>query len=175
MHKEKLQHTNETRSKTTPPITKSFNPDQYLLDEGLVNAVDVAYTLGQPLLLTGEPGTGKTKLAFKIADVLSKKMPERFIGNPFVFNTKTTSSARDLFYTYDALAHFQAANLKQASQAASTAQFIELQALGRAIAQTNPTPEAQQKFKTKLETKPMSSVVLIDEIDKAPAIFPMIS
>jgi MoxR-like ATPase len=39
----------------------AFKPSQYVLDEGLKHAVELAIALGQPLLLTGEPGTGKTK------------------------------------------------------------------------------------------------------------------
>ncbi|KAA3624059.1 MAG: MoxR family ATPase [Bacteroidetes bacterium] len=148
-----------------------FSSDRYILEDKLKNAVEVAIALGQPLLLTGEPGTGKTLLAHKVAAELSKTYPE-FAGEPLVFNTKTTSSARDLFYTYDALSHFQAANVKKEDKnPATTADFIELQALGRAIAQTDPAKVNQAKFKTQLETNPQSTVVLIDEIDKAPRDF----
>jgi len=83
-----------------------------------------------------------------------------------VFNTKTTSTARDLFYSYDALRHFQDANLNQ-SKAIDKSNYIELQALGKAIAQSNPQQVKDKIFNTELIPTPKSAVVLIDEIDKA--------
>ncbi len=154
-------------------ISKQFKAVDYILHEGLKNAVEVALALGQPLLLTGEPGTGKTRLADKIAHDLAQDTAHPFSPEPLVFNTKTTSVARDLFYSYDALSHFQMANIKKSEKTdpATTASFIELQALGKAIAQTNPTGVDTSRFNTRLEPGPMSAVVLIDEIDKAPRDF----
>lgn len=149
--------------------------DEYIMADALRQAIEVAIALEQPLLLTGEPGTGKTRLAFKVAADLAKdKGGFDFLERPLIFNTKTTSAARDLFYTYDALAHFQAANIKRdaSSELASTAEHIELQALGKAIALTNPKGVEENRFNTKLNDKARSSVVLIDEIDKAPRDFP---
>lgn len=162
------------------PVNKPFDPTQYVMNEPLKHAVEVAIALNQPLLLTGEPGTGKTKLAFKVAYELAHYKAEAgeaqydFLDQPLVFNTKTTSNARDLFYTYDALSHFQVANIKNENGQAArkTADFIELQALGLAIAQTNPAGIDPNKFRTTLNPQPKSSVVLIDEIDKAPRDFP---
>lgn len=158
-------------------VTPDFDPDTYLVDEGLRHAAEVAFALRQPLLLMGEPGTGKTRFAEKLAYELAKKNPEsgfRFTDKPLVFNTKTNSSARDLFYTYDALAHFQSANIRRDSgQAApSTADFIALQAYGRAVAQTNPAAVQHPRLREGLLPDPAASVVLIDEIDKAPRDFP---
>src|SRR3954451_22562947 len=78
-------------------------PQGYIADPGLVDAVNVALLLGQPLLLTGEPGTGKTQLAFSLAEQLK-------LGAPLKFETKSTTVASDLFYRYDALARFHAAH-----------------------------------------------------------------
>lgn len=143
------------------------------MSDALRNAVEVAIALEQPLLLTGEPGTGKTRLAFKVAAELAKAGSNfHFADQPLIFNTKTTSTARDLFYTYDALAHFQAANINKAASGASTNDFIDLQAFGKAIALTNPTGLDTKRFRTDLGKKAQSSVVLIDEIDKAPRDFP---
>lgn len=145
--------------------------DKYIMSEALRNAVEVAIALEQPLLLTGEPGTGKTRLAFKVAAELARLEGDyKFSAEPLIFNTKTTSTARDLFYTYDALAHFQAANISK--KGTDTAEFIELQALGRAIALTNPDSGQGQAFRAGLGDEAKSSVVLIDEIDKAPRDFP---
>ena len=147
-----------------------FLPETYLVHDALKYALDGAIALGQPLLLTGEPGTGKTKLAYWAADYLAKKSTGDFHPEPLVFNTKSTSAARDLFYGYDALSHYQAANLRQ-DTIAETANFIELHALGKAIAMTDPKGIDHTKFSTKLPAKPTNSVVLIDEVDKAPRDF----
>ena len=79
---------------------KLNDPALYIPSDALVDAVNVALSLGQPLLLTGEPGTGKTQLAYHIAQYFQLK-------EPLVFNAQTTSTATDLFYKYDALGHFQ--------------------------------------------------------------------
>lgn len=146
--------------------------EKYIMSDALRNAVEVAIALEQPLLLTGEPGTGKTRLAYKVAaDLAQQKDQFNFADEPLIFNTKTTSTARDLFYTYDALAHFQAANISKKGEI-STAEFIELQAFGRAIALTNPAGQQDERFRANLGEEARSSVVLIDEIDKAPRDFP---
>ena len=78
------------------------DPAGYLADAGLVDAVNVALLLRQPLLLTGEPGTGKSQLARSVAYQLG-------LDAPLNFETKSTSIARDLFYSFDHIARFRAA------------------------------------------------------------------
>jgi MoxR-like ATPase len=135
------------RKATLPPFTPYTRPNAplgYVASPALRDAVNVAIALGQPLLLTGEPGTGKTQLAFSVAHELG-------LATPFIFNTKTTSVARDLFYRYDSLAHFRDVQLKEKSNI-QISDYISFEALGKAI----------------IESPYRRSVVLIDEIDKAP-------
>ena len=160
--------------------------DQYVVDEPLRAAVNVAIALGQPLLLTGEPGSGKTRLANAIAYEL--RLPR------LTFNVKTTSSGRDLLYTYDALRRFQ-----DGDKARPTEDYIDYQALGLAIilamdpavidrtlpegwfdkyfrsatpAQGEPPLRAPQHGWLPTKGRATRSVVLIDEIDKAPRDLP---
>lgn len=125
------------------------DPKLYLPSQELADAVNVALTLGQPLLLTGAPGTGKTQLAYHIAWFFG-------LEEPLVFNAQTTSVKRDLFYNYDALAHFQYSQTSKdvLTPDAVEKRFIQYEALGKAI----------------VENKRV--VVLIDEIDKAPRDLP---
>ncbi len=146
---------------------KYYDPEKYLVNDAIVSAVKAAMSLGQPLFITGEPGTGKTQLAYKIAHHFQLQ-DESGVYRPLVFNTKTTSTARDLFYIYDAVRHFRDANMKK-EQASNLMEYIELQALGKAIVLTNP--EAAKSMGIELKA-PRHSVVLIDEIDKAPTDFP---
>lgn len=147
----------------------AYKAKDYVLPPGLQYALEGAMALNQPLLLTGEPGTGKTTLAEWAVWHLNQRNGGDFHPVPLRFDTKTTSTARDLFYTYDALAHFQAANLQGKGQ--TTKDFVELQALGKAIAFSDPRPEFGEWFNTELPEKPKSTVVLIDEVDKAPRDF----
>ena len=155
------------------------DPANYIMDPALKNAIEVALRFGQPLLLTGEPGTGKTLLAKKVALMLHEQTKDApldqpcFAKKPLRFNTKSTSAARDLFYLYDAIGHFQYANIKRDStnDTSSVKDFIELQALGKAIALANPKARYQDLFKWEPPARPQSSVVLVDEIDKAPRDF----
>ncbi|MEM6342947.1 MAG: MoxR family ATPase [Bacteroidota bacterium] len=156
---------------TLSGIQEDDAPQSYLLNEDLIGAVNIAIASGKPLLITGEPGTGKTQLAHKIAYELNQ-MDKTFLPKPLVFFTKTTSTAQELFYHYDALAHFQQANIQRQSGDSEKPkfQFISLQALGKAIALTNNGyANYQELFKP---TEHTNSVVLIDEIDKAPRDFP---
>ena len=155
------------RNQTLPdfePLYELEDPKNYIAEKGLKNAVNVALALGQPLLITGEPGTGKTQLASSIAYEL---------GLPILkFFTKTTSTATDLFYQYDALRRFQDSQASERKNL-NIEDYITYQALGKAILLSN-RPEKAEKYlpKNLLEICPIRSVVLIDEIDKAPRDFP---
>jgi MoxR-like ATPase len=129
-------------------FTRRSAASTYVAAPALRDAVNVALSLGQPLLLTGEPGTGKTRLAYSLAHELG-------LEKPLVFHTKTTSVARDLFYRYDSLGHFHEAQLKE-KKAIDIRDYINYEALGLAI----------------LRSTQQRSIVLIDEIDKAPRDLP---
>lgn len=139
------------------PTTKQIFKEPYLpADEKLVEAVNLAIALGRPLLLQGEPGCGKTRLAYAVAYALGLPLEVSYI--------KSTSRAQDLLYTYDAVNRLYDAQLgtdrprKDGTPRSQKIQnYIRLGSLGRAIAR------AQYGRR---------SVVLIDEIDKADLDFP---
>ena len=119
---------------------------RYLADSKLVTAVNTAIAVGQPLLVTGEPGTGKTMLAWSIASELG-------LGSVLEFHTRSDNQARDALYDFDYLLRFYHAQTRDA-RAEQLESYIRWQALGEAI------------------RCPEQRVVLIDEIDKAPRVFP---
>jgi MoxR-like ATPase len=125
-----------------------------------VAAVHVAQILNRPLLVTGEPGTGKTALARSIAADLGWGLHR--------FDTKSTSESRDLFYHYDAIEHFRQRQVT--GSAAPVTDYLEIRALGKAIIQSM-TPNSATAT-VGWAGSPVRSVVLIDEIDKAPRDFP---
>jgi MoxR-like ATPase len=120
---------------------------RYLAAPELAEAVNIAIALGQPLLVTGEPGCGKTDLAFSVARELG-------LEPTLVFSTRSTSRAQDLLYRFDAVLRFYDVQ-RGAPRAEKPEEYIYWAALGEAI-------RAQDRRR----------VVLIDEIDKAPRDFP---
>lgn len=155
-----------------PQGTEGFQADKdYLPDPGLVDAVNTALLLGQPLLITGEPGSGKTQLAYHLACQL---------GYPVLrFDTKSTTQARDLFYSYDVLGRFQAMQGHEVRKRPQD--YLTFQALGLAILLANEESQVEPFLPADFEPhvhrllgeqfvfhRPQRSIVLIDEIDKAP-------
>ncbi|MFC1864702.1 AAA family ATPase [Chloroflexota bacterium] len=117
----------------------------YVTSEPLRNAVNVAIALGRPLLIRGEPGTGKTLLAHSIARGLSKKL--------IIWNVKSTTKAQDGLYLYDTVQRLNDSRFGD-KDISDIRQYIKKGKLGQAFS-------ASEKI-----------VLLIDEIDKADVEFP---
>ena len=134
----------------------------YLPSADLVKAVELAIFLKRPLLLRGEPGCGKSRLAEAVAFELAKR--NNLEEWPFEFwPVKSSSRARDGLYTFDAVSR-----LRDAQLAAAKAQAGEMDPLNREnIQQYIKDGPLGRAFKNKRRT-----VVLIDEIDKADIDFP---
>jgi len=120
------------------------SPD-YVTSEPLRNAVNVAIALGRPLLIRGEPGTGKTLLAHSIARGLGKKL--------IVWNIKSTTKAQEGLYVYDTVQRLNDSRFGD-RDVSDIRHYIQLGKLGQAFA------------------SPEQLVLLIDEIDKADIEFP---
>jgi MoxR-like ATPase len=144
----------------TPGKNRYHRPEDYIAEPGLVNAVNVALILDKPLLLTGEPGTGKSQLAYSLAWELG-------FGEPLKFETKSTSTARDLFYTFDTVGRFRDQSNRDALS------FVTYNALGKAILLANEEKSVSKLIPAGMEHGGKRRVlVLIDEVDKAPRDFP---
>src|SRR5688572_6063346 len=117
----------------------------YIASDELRHSVNVAVALARPLLLRGEPGTGKTLLAENLAAAL---------GLPLVrWHVKSTTKARDGLYVYDTVARLHDSRFND-GDVRDIAKYIKLGPLGEALA------------------SPKRVVLLIDEIDKADIEFP---
>jgi MoxR-like ATPase len=151
----------EVANVATVPATKwtvaKVQREIYRPSDELKRVVDLAIALGRPLLLQGEPGCGKTRLAHSVAYALGLPLEIAYV--------KSTSRAQDLLYTYDAVRRLYDSQLGKEGPkggngealARSPGNYISLAPLGRAI-----TRAAYGR----------RSVVLIDEIDKADLDFP---
>ena len=128
-----------------PAVTRG-ETGRYLADDDLVTAVNTALVVQRPLLITGEPGCGKTMLAWSVAAELG-------LGDVLAFHTRSDHQARDVLYTIDHLQRFYHAQIGDKS-AAEPERYVRWQALGEAI------------------KSPDERLVLIDEVDKAPRDFP---
>lgn len=147
----------------------------YVFDPGIIRAVDVAIALGRPLLVAGEPGCGKTELGHAVARRLG-------IETLHLFTVKSTTDATELFYAYDAIRRFQDAQPGMGGAGKDVGDYVEYQALGRAILDAHPRAavahllRGERNAKARLkedgsEVSPQRSVVVIDEIDKASSDF----
>ena len=146
------------------------NAEGYIADENLIKAVNVAITVGRPLLVTGEPGTGKSDLAKSVAYNLG-------LGEPLEFIVKSDMESRDLFYTFDAVGRFNAPKSSGnephgPGKANGITEFITYNALGEAILRANKLDDVKPYLRLAYlpdeKWQPQRSVVLIDEVDKAP-------
>jgi MoxR-like ATPase len=133
-------------------MTKSTQPrefagtDEYVADAELSKIVNVSIALEMPLLLKGEPGTGKTLLAHAVARAL--KMPL------IVLNVKSNMKAIDALYQYDTLTRLNDSRFGDSGRNVSDiGEYIRMGKIGRAFT-------ADEKV-----------VLLIDEIDKADSDF----
>ncbi len=124
---------------------KFDSTDRYIVAADLAIAVNAAVTLQRPLLVKGEPGTGKTELARQVANALDMPLIE--------WHVKSTTKAQQGLYEYDAVSRLRDSQLGEA-RVHDVSNYIRRGKLWQAF------------------TAPARVVLLIDEIDKADIEFP---
>jgi MoxR-like ATPase len=125
--------------------TKFLGTDSYIATDDLKMAINAAVTLQRPILIKGEPGTGKTQLALEVASALDKPL--------FEWHIKSTTKAQQGLYEYDAVARLRDSQLGD----------DRVHDIGNYILRG----KVWEAFES--EQQP---VLLIDEIDKADIEFP---
>lgn len=126
-------------------MNKFKGSNDYVVSNELMHAVNVSIALQKPLLIKGEPGTGKTMLAQSIKDALGKKL--------IIWNIKSTTKGQDGLYVYDTVQRLYDSQFGE-GDVADIKKYIKLGKLGEAFI-------ADEQV-----------VLLIDEIDKADLEFP---
>jgi MoxR-like ATPase len=129
-------------------IEKFSGSARYIADDGLISSVNAAVALERPLLVRGEPGTGKTQLAHAVAEAL---------GIPLMsWHVKSTTVAKEGLYTYDVVQRLNDSRFPDDAErdVSDIRSYIHMGVLGRAF-------KADERV-----------VLLIDEIDKADIEFP---
>ncbi len=119
--------------------------DDYVASEELQEVVNVSLRIGRPLLLKGEPGTGKTLLAASIAKAVARPLIR--------WNIKSTTKAIDGLYVYDTVQRLNDSRFGE-GDVSDIKRYIKLGKMGEAFVSPEPV------------------VLLIDEIDKADLEFP---
>ena len=118
----------------------------YVLDEELAKIVNISMTLEMPLLLKGEPGTGKTMLAHAVSESLGMKL--------IVLNVKSSMKLVEALYQYDTLTRLNDSRFGDSDRnVANIGDYIKMGKIGQAF------------------TSEHRSILLIDEIDKADSDF----
>ena len=126
--------------------TKKFNGSAgYVAAEELMNSVNIAIALQKPLLVKGEPGTGKTMLAEAIAEAMGMDL--------YIWSIKSTTKAQEGLYVYDTVQRLYDSQFGE-GDVKDIGKYIKLGKLGEAF-----SSEKQ-------------CILLIDEIDKADLEFP---
>jgi MoxR-like ATPase len=122
--------------------TKFSGAKRYVLDEELAKIVNISMVLEMPLLLKGEPGTGKTMLAYAISEAFGMRL--------IVLNVKSSMKLIDALYQYDTLTRLNDSRFGDSKRDVSNIEdYIKMSKIGQAFV-------ADEKV-----------VLLIDEIDKA--------